>query len=118
MKPFIQSHKDESRVMPRLRVMSVTLFKPGSLRTEFCASLPLRYSTTSISTSRPETSLNDAVWMPSISTRKLHARKGSVRVVGDMTSLLWETTDDAVGGSIEQAEEIGTCEESEKRGQP
>src|SRR5215472_11230088 len=104
MKLFIQSHKDESRVMPRLRVMSVTLFKPGSLRTEFCVSVPLRYSTTSISTSRPETSLNDAVGMPSISTRKLHARKGSVRVAGDMVSLLWEKPEDPAGGSIEQAE--------------
>ena len=55
---LIQSNSDFESTMPRLSVTSLTLCTPGTLRTWFSFSLPLRYSATVISVPIPETSEN------------------------------------------------------------
>jgi hypothetical protein len=55
---LIQSNSDFESTMPRLSVTSLTLWTPGTLRTWFSFSFPLRYSATVISVPMPETSEN------------------------------------------------------------
>src|ERR1051326_8245977 len=72
----IQFHRDRSPVIPRFNVIFEYLCNPGSLR-ELEGSAPSRYSTTSTSASRPETSVKPVMVMPSISTTKLNEPYGS-----------------------------------------
>ena len=71
---LIQSNSDFESTMPRFSVTSLTLWTPGTLRTWFSFSLPLRYSATVISVPMPETSEKPPnVWPPSKLTMKLKA---------------------------------------------
>src|SRR6266540_3400606 len=69
--------------MPRLRTMFEYFVSPGSLRRP--CSEPVRYSMTTVSLSRPLTSLKAASVRPSTSTRNLNTLKGSLRC-GAMTT--------------------------------
>src|SRR5205807_9562467 len=75
-----QVHNDLSCVKPRFSVIDEYRIKPGSLRTVPALSLPSRYSMTSTSALRPDTSSNAALAMPSISTRKLKLDRKSTRL--------------------------------------
>jgi hypothetical protein len=68
-----QSQSFVSGVTPRFRTMFANFFSPGSLRT-VVSSLPVRYSTTSVSIDSPLTSEKPASsTTPSMVTRKLNA---------------------------------------------
>src|SRR5262245_25809833 len=81
-----QFHNSRLRVSPRFKVILANFVNPGIFRTP-PLSFPSRYSITSVSVDSPIHSVNPATCRPLISTRKLNALYGSLRLEAAMTTL-------------------------------